>query len=179
MDHHTLVLNPWMGPHRVCSWHDAICLVVKGAVDVLEEYDEVVSSPSVAFNLPAVVRLRKPVAAHKKGVKFSRVNVFTRDGFACQYCGAKKPMKDLNYDHVIPRVRGGRTVWENIVTSCYPCNDRKAGRTPEQAGMTLRRAPFKPKSLPMTQPLVGLRVVPSLWIPYLDAGTLGVGLLHG
>lgn len=179
MEAHTLVLNPWMAPHRICPWHEGICLIVKGTVDVLEEYDEVVSSPSTSFQIPAVVRLRKPVATHKKGVKFSRINVFTRDNFTCQYCGSKKPMKDLNYDHVVPRVRGGKTVWENIVTSCYPCNDRKAGRTPEQAGMVLRRMPVKPKTLPMTQPLLGLKVVPDLWRSYLDPATPGLDIGHG
>lgn len=179
MERHTLVLNPWMAPHRVCSWQEGVCLLVKGTVDVLEEYDEVASSPSTSFQIPAVVRLRKPVATHKKGVKFSRINVFTRDNFTCQYCGTKKTMKDLNYDHVTPRVRGGKTVWENIVTSCYPCNDKKAGRTPDQAGMILRKTPVKPKSLPMTQPLLGLRHIPDIWRAYLDPKMPGLELAHG
>jgi 5-methylcytosine-specific restriction endonuclease McrA len=95
----------------------------------------------------------------------------------CQYCGKKAPMKDLNYDHVIPRIQGGKTVWENIVTSCYPCNDRKAGRTPEQAKMKLLKQPVRPATLPMTQPLLNLKNVPDLWLPYLEAaqGMMGVG----
>ena len=178
MESPTLVLNPWMAPHRVCTWFDGICLIVKGTVDVLEEYDETVSSPSVTMQLPAVVRLRRPVSTHKKGVKFSRINVFTRDNFTCSYCGTRKGMKDLNYDHVVPRIQGGKTVWENIVTSCYPCNDRKAGRTPQQAKMKLLHQPFKPKTLPMTQPMLGLRVIPDLWKPYLTADPT-VLLAHG
>ena len=177
MEAHTLVLNPYMAPHRICTWFDGICLIVKGSVDVLEEYEETVSSPSVTMQIPAVVRLIRPVATHKKGVKFSRINVFTRDHFTCQYCGAKKSMKDLNYDHVTPRVKGGTTVWENIVTSCYPCNDKKAGRTPKQAGMTLKKEPYKPKTLPMTQPMLGLRVIPDIWRPYL--GDPHLILAHG
>ena len=86
----------------------------------------------------------------KRGVKFSRNNVFARDDFRCQYCGARKSARELNYDHVVPRVQGGKTVWENIVASCYDCNGMKRGRTPEQAGMKLLRAPVKPRSLPMT-----------------------------
>ena len=172
----TLVLNPWMQPHRVANWQDAITLLVKGAIDVVEEYDETVSSPSTTFNIPAVVRLKKPVSAFKKGVKFSRINIFTRDGFACQYCGVRKAMKDLNYDHVVPRILGGKTVWENIVTSCYPCNARKGHKTLEQAGMHLIRKPVRPKTLPMTQPVLGVRVIPDLWRPYIEASGM---VLHG
>jgi 5-methylcytosine-specific restriction endonuclease McrA len=104
-------------------------------------------------------------------VRFSRVNVYTRDGFRCQYCGEKKEMRDLNYDHVVPRVRGGKTVWENIVTSCYACNDRKGSRTPEEAGMKLPRKPFKPSSLPVT-PVLPMRrgEMPEAWLPYFGAG---------
>lgn len=173
----TLVLSPWMAPHRVAPWDVAICLLVKGTIEVLEEYEETVSSPSTTFKIPAVARLKKPVSVFKKGVKFSRMNVFTRDGFACQYCGAKKVMKDLNYDHVVPRIQGGKTVWENIVTACYPCNDRKAGRTPEQAKMKLLRKPVRPKTLPMTQPMLGLRAIPDLWKPYLEASGLQFGVV--
>jgi 5-methylcytosine-specific restriction endonuclease McrA len=174
----TLILNPWMQPHRVASWQEVITLLVKGAINVIEEYDETVSSPSTTFNIPAVVRLVKPISGFKKGVKFSRVNVFTRDGFSCCYCGVKNlPMKDLNYDHVVPRIQGGKTVWENIVTSCYPCNDKKAGRTPEQAKMKLLKPPHRPKTLPMTQPMLGVRTIPDLWKPYIDIG--GGNFLHG
>ncbi len=143
--------------------------MVTGKIDILEEYDAEIRSPSMVIQVPAVARLRKPVAAFKKGVKFSRINVLTRDHFTCQYCGKRLPMKDLNYDHVVPRIQGGKTVWENIVTSCYPCNDKKAGRTPEQARMKLLKHPVRPATLPMTQPLLNMRVVPDLWVPYLEA----------
>lgn len=146
---HTLVLTSYMAPHRVVSWTTAICLVVTGKVDVLEEYAETVSSPSMTLRVPSVLRLRRTTTFFKVNAKFSRVNVFTRDKFTCQYCGKRLPMSKLNYDHVIPRRLGGKTVWENIVTSCYACNDRKAGRTPEQAKMRLLRKPRRPKSLPM------------------------------
>jgi 5-methylcytosine-specific restriction endonuclease McrA len=146
----TLLLTPWMMPHKIISWQTAIVMTFLGKVDVLEEYDEDIRSPSVAMKAPAVVRLRRPLGGMKRGVKFSRVNVFARDEFRCQYCGTKRPLGELNYDHVVPRVQGGKTVWENIVTSCYDCNARKRGRTPAEAGMKLLRAPAKPKTLPMT-----------------------------
>src|SRR5689334_18899089 len=124
MSTRTLLLNPSMVPHKIISWQRAIVLFVLGKVEVLEEYDEVINARSFAMKTPAVVRLTRAHGYTKRVVRFSRVNVFTRDGFRCQYCGEKHAMNRLNYDHVVPRVRGGKTVWENIVTSCYDCNDR-------------------------------------------------------
>ena len=150
MTERTLLLTPWMTPHKVIPWQTAVTMSFLGKVEVLAEYDEDIRSPSFAIKTPAVVRLKRPLGGMKRGVKFSRINVFTRDNFRCQYCGDRKSTRELNYDHVVPRVMGGKTVWENIVTSCYDCNARKRGRTPEQAGMRLMRPPIKPKWLPMT-----------------------------
>ncbi|WP_394840669.1 HNH endonuclease [Pendulispora brunnea] len=166
MSTRTLMLTPWMTPHRVISWRRAVALFFLGKVEVLEEYDEPIAAPSITIRTPAVVRLTKGTVSKKYKVRFSRVNVFTRDGFRCQYCGVRKAMDALNYDHVVPRVRGGKTVWENIVTSCYACNDRKGGRLPEEAGMMLLRKPFKPSSLPFVPVLDTGREVPSMWRNY-------------
>jgi 5-methylcytosine-specific restriction endonuclease McrA len=156
-----------MSPQKIISWERAVVLVVLGKVDVIEEYDETIRSPSLALLAPSVVRLKAGGRTQKQSVRFSRINVYARDGFRCQYCGAKKPMQELNYDHVVPRARGGKTDWDNIVTSCYACNDKKGGRSPEEAGMRLRKEPRKPS---------GLSVAPSLpvthsdmrptWLPY-------------
>ena len=165
----TLLLTPWMAPHKIISWERAVVLLVLGKVDVLEEYDVEIRSLTWALRTPAVVRLRKAIGAKKHAVRFSRINVYTRDGFRCQYCGEKKAMRDLNYDHVVPRVRGGKTVWENIVTCCYACNDRKGSRTPAEAGMTLLRKPFKPSSLPVMPVVRVMRSeMPQVWLPYLS-----------
>ena len=153
MSTRTLMLTAWMAPHGVISWQRAIVLLYLGKVEVLEEYEECVVAPSLTLRTPAVVRLTKASVSKKNKVRFSRMNVFTRDGFRCQYCGGRKLMHELNYDHVLPRVRGGKTVWENIVTSCYACNDRKGSRTVKEAGMTLLRKPFKPSSLPLASVL--------------------------
>jgi len=145
-------------------------------IEVLEAYDEVVRSPSVEFQIPCVARLKRQLAGQKRGVKFSRFNVMTRDHFTCCYCGSRLPMRQLNYDHVLPRAQGGKTVWENIVTSCYPCNDRKASKTPEQAGMKLLRKPYKPKSLPLTTPLLNVHPdMPEPWKLYLQPLMSAVG----
>lgn len=172
MSTHTLVLTPWFGVHRVSSWFDAVCLVYTGKANLIEEYEETVSSPSVTMNIPAVVQLKRAVATHKKAVKFSRQNIMARDDFRCQYCGARKTMRELNYDHVVPRIQGGKTVWENIVSACYPCNGRKAGRTPEQAKMKLLNRPHHPKSLPMSQIIIDVETAPKEWLPYLEAANV-------
>ena len=162
----TLLLNSWMAPHKIISWQRAVVLVVLGKVDVIEEYEDEIRSRSLSLRTPAVIRLKKGGTGHKRAVRFSRINVYTRDGFRCQYCGEKKLMRDLNYDHVVPRVKGGRTVWENIVTSCYACNDRKGSRTPAEAGMKLLRKPQKPTSLPHAPVVRPGNDVPSAWRAY-------------
>ena len=165
----TLMLTPWMVPHKIISWQRAVVLAYVGKVEIIETWDAELRGPSVAMLTPAVVRLKKGSVSTKQSVRFSRVNVFTRDKFRCQYCGEKKPLKQLNYDHVIPRVQGGKTVWENIVTSCYACNDRKGSRTPEQAGMRLLRQPKKPASLPVVPPIrLDEGDLPDVWQPYCD-----------
>lgn len=175
MSSQTLLLTPWMAPERVISWQRAIVLFYLGKVEVLEEYDERVVSPSITLRTPAVVRLRKgaPARAQKRAVSFSRANVFARDGYRCQYCGVRKAAHALNFDHVLPRVRGGKTSWENIVTSCYACNENKGARTPGEAGMTLLRKPQRPTSLPYTPNMLSLRPsadVSPLWENYCRIG---------
>lgn len=177
MSTQTLVLTPWMAPHRIVNWQEAVLDFFQGKCEVLEEYDEEIRSagsetrPPIVMGVPCVVRLIRNVNSFKKGIKFSRVNVFTRDGYRCQYCGKPFEAKKLNYDHVIPRHQGGQTTWDNITTSCYPCNFRKDRRTPEQAGMRLLRKPFKPKTLPMTAPIFNIRTPPEKWMPYLEAAS--------
>jgi len=162
-----LVLTPSFLPHKVVSWERAIIMFFSHKVEIVDSYDEDLRSPSLTMKMPAVVRLKKHPSGMKRSVKFSRINVFTRDGFRCQYCGSPKRMNELNYDHVVPRHLGGRTTWENIVSSCYPCNGRKANRTPEQAGMKLLRSPHVPKTLPLVPPRLDPREVPPVWAEWV------------
>lgn len=162
-----LVLTPAYVPHKVISWERAVVMFFGGKVQILDSYDEELRAPSLTMKMPSVVRLVRHPAGVKRSVKFSRVNVFSRDGFRCQYCGSPKRMTELNYDHVVPRHVGGRTCWENIVTSCYACNARKANRTPEQAGMKLLRKPYVPKTLPFVTPRFDPRDIPSSWADYV------------
>lgn len=163
----TLLLTPWFVPHQVISWQTAVTLSFLGKVEVLETYEHEIRSPSLTMRAPAVVRLKRHPGSRRRGVKFSRTNVFIRDGFRCQYCGEQWPADELTYDHVTPRVLGGKTVWENIVAACYDCNAKKRGRTPEQAGMKLLRSPAKPKWLPPVpvEKFDGRRI-PDVWAGY-------------
>ena len=133
----TLLLNSTYEPLRVVHWQKAIALLWQGKVEVLEVYDREVHGVSISFKLPAVMRLLKLVRLKDshRAVKFSRINIFTRDGYVCQYCRTKFRTEELTFDHVVPIAKGGRKTWENIVTACWRCNNRKSGRTPDEAGM--------------------------------------------
>ena len=98
--------------------------------------------------VPRVIRLVTFDKVPRREVKFNRRNIFARDANRCQYCGKRFPTSDLSLDHVIPRSRGGRSDWANIVCACLRCNVRKGGRTPREAGMRLIRRPVKPKACP-------------------------------
>jgi 5-methylcytosine-specific restriction endonuclease McrA len=162
----TLLLTPWMTVDRIISWQRAVVLSFLGKVEVVEEYDITITAPSITIKTPAVVRQRKAVKGRPKRPAFSRQHVFVRDGFTCQYCGQMKAPGELNLDHVLPRSRGGATTWENIVTSCYTCNQKKAGRTPEEASMKIARRPVRPMVLPKLPVERSARDIPLEWRAY-------------
>lgn len=162
----TLLLSQGYEPLCTISWRRAICLLTLGKVEVVEEYDVDIRSVYLVIKMPAVVRLITRLRRRKQRIKFSRQNVLARDRWRCQYCGRKRPIAELTYDHVVPRSQGGRTCWENIVTACEDCNARKRNRTPREAGMKLRQQPFKPTWVPLfTIQLRG--PVPDQWASYL------------
>ena len=167
-----LLLTVGMTPHKVIGWDAAVRMVYttdKPKAAVIEETDEVIyRKGDLAVYMPSVIMLTAPIVGQKRAVKFSRQNLLTRDDYRCQYCRERKRAAELNYDHVTPRHQGGRTDWENIVMACYPCNSRKANRTPEQAGMRLLRRPTKPKSLPLMGPRFHPRDVHPTWLPYVQ-----------
>ena len=153
-------------PLSLWPWQEAVKAAFLDRVDIIAEYDHVVRSPTTTIRIPSVVVLREFVKPQKR-VAFTRFNLFLRDEFSCQYCGAKG---DLTFDHVIPRSRGGRTTWQNIVAACGPCNLKKGGRTPQQAGMPLlRRAAHQPNSWELQE--AGRRFPPHFlhqsWLDYL------------
>lgn len=165
----TLQLNASYEPMRIISWQDAIGMWLKGTVDIVAEYAERVYRAIDGWSgkMPAVVRLKSYVATHKHKVKFSRMNVFGRDNFRCQYCGVMPGTEGLTYDHVIPRSRGGKTTWENIVSACECCNRKKADRTPREAGMRLLKVPVKPTRRPKKSLLLDHPNTPDEWRDYI------------
>lgn len=163
----TLLLAATYEPIDVISWQDAIRLMTLGKVEVVEEYDKELHSTYLIIKMPAVVRLLSMFKKKKKKVKFSRVNIYARDRYNCQYCGCGGKMKDFTFDHVVPKSRGGKTTWENIVTCCSDCNLKKADRTPQEAGMQLIRKPKQPQWLPAVTIRVSQKSVPDAWRDYL------------
>lgn len=127
-------------PLSVWSWQGALKAVCLDRVDIVAEYDRVVRSPSVEMRLPSVVALRDYVQPTRYPA-FTRFNLFLRDGFTCQYCGKEG---EMTFDHVLPRARGGRTEWTNVVAACSRCNLRKGCATLRESRMRLSRDPYRP-----------------------------------
>ena len=141
-----LVLNLDYEPINVCNARRAVVLLSKEKAETLENGRGEIRSPSLSLLIPSVIRLvylvRRPFARRK----LSKKEVFLRDRHTCQYCS--RQTKELTLDHVIPRRQNGDHSWENIVSACIPCNRRKAGSTPAEAGMTLLRRPKAPYPSP-------------------------------
>ena len=161
-----LVLNASYEPLNVCSVRRAHVLVWKGKAEVLEELEYPLHSASSTFPWPHVIRLVTYVRV-PRGVKrkISRRALFARDNWRCVYCGTASGR--LTLDHVVPRSRGGDSVWENVVTSCAPCNLRKGNRLLHEISMELRELPRVPA------PVLFIRLaapsIPQRWQPYLEA----------
>jgi 5-methylcytosine-specific restriction endonuclease McrA len=139
-----LVLNQNYQPLNICRVRRAVVLLFQGKAEVLENGRGEIHSISCTIPLPSVIRLVQAVKRPWLPRKLTRLEVFNRDRFTCQYCG--KETRELTLDHVIPRHQGGEHVWENVVSACIPCNRQKAGKTPAEAGMKLIRQPFAPRA---------------------------------
>lgn len=164
----TLILNASYEPLKIVDWQRAMVLWCQGKAEVLETHDREVRAVTFSFKLPSIMRLLRFVKVrHGKTVPFTRANIYLRDDYTCQYCAVRFTREDLTFDHVIPAAHGGRRGWENIVTSCQPCNRRKGARTPAQAGMTLKRQPRKPGASPVFRVTLGLRPHPDSWRSFL------------
>ncbi|AWB48598.1 HNH endonuclease [Gemmobacter aquarius] len=152
-------------PLSLWPWQEAIKAAFLDRVQIVAEYDHVVRSQKAEFRIPSVVVLKEFVRPQKR-VAFTRFNLFLRDEFCCQYCGAKG---DLTFDHVLPRSRGGVTSWENVVAACSPCNLHKGSKTLRQVNMQLRRPPRQPTAEEMQSH--GRRFPPNhlheSWMDYL------------
>ncbi|MFN8559035.1 MAG: HNH endonuclease [Dehalococcoidia bacterium] len=142
MEPAVLVLNQNYEPLHVCNARRAFILVDRGKAEVLEHGDGALRSASSSFPMPSVIRLVYLIRRPRPQVRLTRREVFQRDRYTCQYCG--KQGRDLTLDHVMPRHRGGKHTWDNLVAACKVCNHRKAGRTPAEAKMRLLHEPHRP-----------------------------------
>jgi len=130
-------------PLSLWPWQDAVKAIFRDSVTVVSEYEQTVRSPQLEMKLPSVLALKEYVPL-RQAPAFTRFNVFLRDRWSCQYCGKKHKTHELTFDHVIPRSRGGRTSWENIVAACKPCNTQKGSRMPHEVDMHPKREPAQP-----------------------------------
>lgn len=145
----TLVLNAANMPIGLVNWKRAVKKVMNEKADLVEVYeDKYLGDYKAAFEMPAIIKLIKFIRPPKRlnwFQSFTRKNVWERDEGTCQYCHKSLTLSKMTFDHVTPRVQGGRTCWENVVTACVKCNTKKAGRTPAQAGMRLLKRPIAPR----------------------------------
>jgi len=137
-------------PLSLWPWQEAVKAVFMDRVNIVSRYDRVVRSPRFEVRLPSVISLKEYVPSNHRPA-FTRFNVFLRDHFTCQYCGRPFPTHELTFDHVTPRSRGGRTTWENVVTSCSACNLLKGNRLPHQCGMIPHTRPFQPTAFELRE----------------------------
>ena len=180
LDSSVLVLNKYYMAVHVIPVRRAFCLLFKDLAEVIttgdghyqshdfeswrevsqarlkyrDPDDDFIRTIHFEIQVPRIVRLLTYDRVPRTKIKFNRRNIFARDGNRCQYCGKKFPAGELSLDHILPRSRGGRLDWENIVCACVRCNVRKGGRTPAEAGMRLIKTPVKPK----TSPTLGLKL---------------------
>jgi hypothetical protein len=181
-----LVLNRLYQPVRITSARRAFGLLYTGSARVLagdgelldfhswrsvpaSDGDDVVAVIDGALRVPRIVRLFRYSRVWRPLVRLSRRNLMLRDAFVCQYCGRRRPARELDIDHVHPRSRGGEDTWANLVTACQPCNRRKGWRTPQEANMPLLRRPDSPHWTLATQLLVGASCRYDEWDPFLEA----------
>lgn len=158
-----LVLNQDFSALSLSTVNKAFILLFLGKAELVHEVEgEALRTVNATFPKPSIIRLNRYVSFPYKGVELTRQNIFKRDEKKCQYCGHKG---ELTLDHVVPRSKGGPSNWSNLTTACRPCNSKKGHHTPEEAGMMLRRAPFKPSFLMFVRDFSG--VPDDNWLTYL------------
>jgi 5-methylcytosine-specific restriction endonuclease McrA len=163
MERKTLLLSSNYLPIQVLHWQQAVKLKYEGIATVVLEYADELRGASVTWKWPAVMRLVAQNREGRRAVRFSRLNVYQRDRFHCQYCRRKFTFTELTFDHVIPRRRGGRTEWTNIVAACRPCNSRKGHQSCDESGLFPWHRPVRPKSLPAPTPRIDPATAPPEW----------------
>jgi len=141
-----LVLNASYEPLNVVTIKRAVVLLLKEKAELVEAAEQRLRAERMSIPYPLVIRLVQYVRIPSHfTLPLTRRMVLARDQYTCQYCGSQPGSAVLTLDHVIPRSRGGRKTWKNVVTACQKCNQRKDDRTPAEANMRLLRSPFQPR----------------------------------
>ena len=164
-----LVLNATYEPLNVVSVRRAVVLLLKEKAELIESAEARLRAERIEVPVPLVIRLVTYVRVPRRfNLPVSRRTVLSRDNYTCQYCGVQPGKSELTIDHVLPRSRGGGDSWENVVAACGPCNRRKGNRTPDEAGMPLRREPYRPRYIALA--LFGHVDEHDVWEKYLAYG---------
>jgi 5-methylcytosine-specific restriction endonuclease McrA len=178
-----LVLNRSYLPVHITVVRRALSLLYQGVARAVDEQyrtfdfdswadlaadEDTIGLVNRAIRVPRVILLQGYDRVPRRYVRFSRFNIYSRDQNRCQYCGKQFPRAELNLDHVVPRSKGGTSIWENVVCSCHRCNRLKGGRTPSEAGMRLIRQPRRPQWTPFMTETYSLRRYKE-WMPFLSA----------
>tara|TARA_B110000444_G_scaffold253948_1_gene285638 strand:+ start:343 stop:879 length:537 start_codon:yes stop_codon:yes gene_type:complete len=158
-----LVLNANYVPLTICSAKRAICLNYLKKIEILVNYDEIIRSPTTAFNLPSVIKTMEYINFNNITVDLTRKNILVRDDYTCQYCSIRNHY--LTIDHIIPKFRGGQEAWDNLVVACKPCNQKKGIKSLAESNMELIKLPKRPNRIQYFQKFVKQKQ--SGWKPYL------------
>lgn len=159
-----LVLNQDYSPLTICSAERAFLLLYLDKAELLSEISsQALRTVNKTFPFPSVIKIKRYINIPYKGVILTRHNIFKRDTYSCQYCGTNK---DLTLDHLIPKSKGGKSTWTNLVTACKNCNARKGDFRPEEVGLVLLRKPIRP-SYVMFLRATSKRIRED-WLPYLE-----------
>lgn len=158
-----LVLNQDYQPLTICSVKKSLLLIFSEKVEMLHvARNKRIRSVSKTFDFPSVIRLKRYAPVPYQRMVLTRKNILKRDRHRCQYCGS---VQDLTIDHILPRSRGGEDSWENLVTACNHCNNKKGNRTPKEAGMALKVTPYRPSNVMFLRTYSNS--ISEEWKPYL------------
>lgn len=157
------MLNQNYEAMSICNTQRAVILLYLGKAELIAAKDsQMIRSISTAMPFPTIVRLRIYIRVPYKKIVLSRKNILRRDLYSCQYC---RRSDNLTIDHVIPKSKGGDDSWENLITACIDCNNKKGDRTPEDSKMSLTKKPTKPSHITFMKHFIGK--IDEEWKPYL------------
>jgi 5-methylcytosine-specific restriction endonuclease McrA len=165
MDMMALKLDASFRPIEVIDAIEALVMCIIGKATPVETYNKKINSPSKAFDLPAVIVLKSVVKFRFTTISCNRQNVIWRDNSQCQYCANYFIADKLTMDHVLPKSRGGKNTWENLVAACKKCNQKKGSRTTKESGMIPLRHPLRPKANILRT--ISKNQISELWKNYL------------